>query len=222
MDERKIIEKLVDRAPLAVIVIGVIVFIMGAAGGLPIGNPPLIVADYGWRFSLGVMGTVLILAGLALLREFNTTKAAIPSAPDKEVPKEKEIPPALKLGIKIENPREGKQENERVQVSGSYLIRPPDGEMWLFTMTPDGAHFLPKDMVVQFDAENKKWHSEIGLPKHPSAYFVDIVAAIVGKSSQAWLRYYNRVVSRMTGGIHIDGPFPEDIVECARVRIERV
>jgi len=34
MDERKIIEKLVDRAPLAVIVIGVIVFIMGAAGGV--------------------------------------------------------------------------------------------------------------------------------------------------------------------------------------------
>lgn len=60
-------EKLIERAPLAVIVIGVIVFIIGAAGGLPLGNPPLQVTDLTWRVGLGAMGFILAVFGLLLL-----------------------------------------------------------------------------------------------------------------------------------------------------------
>lgn len=65
----KIIDKLVDRAPLAIVVIGVFVFIIGAAGGLPVGSPPLQITDPTWRLGLGVLGIVLATAGLLLLRE---------------------------------------------------------------------------------------------------------------------------------------------------------
>jgi protein-S-isoprenylcysteine O-methyltransferase Ste14 len=67
MPEKSSWEKLLERAPLAVIVIGVIVFIIGAAGGLPLGNPPLQVTDLSWRVGLGAMGLILAAVGLLLL-----------------------------------------------------------------------------------------------------------------------------------------------------------
>jgi hypothetical protein len=80
-----IIEKFVDRAPLAIVVIGVFVFIIGAAGGLPVGSPPLQITDPVWRIGLGVLGIVLAIAGLLLqFREGAKSKADT-----KEVEKEK-------------------------------------------------------------------------------------------------------------------------------------
>ena len=63
----KTIEKLLERIPLAVIVIGVLVFLIGAAGGLPLGNPPLQVTDPAWRVGLGVMGLILVGSGLLFI-----------------------------------------------------------------------------------------------------------------------------------------------------------
>jgi hypothetical protein len=67
MPDKSVLEKLIDRSPLAVVVIGVIVFIIGAAGGLPIGSPSLQIVDPYWRIALGVMGVVLLAAGIILL-----------------------------------------------------------------------------------------------------------------------------------------------------------
>ena len=67
---REIAGKLADRAPLAIVAIGVFVFIVGAAGGFPVGNPPLQIADPAWRIMLGVLGILLVTAGILLqLRE---------------------------------------------------------------------------------------------------------------------------------------------------------
>jgi len=60
-------DKLIERTPLAVVVIGVLVFVIGAAGGLPIGPTPLVISDLAWRFALGVLGFVLIGVGVLLL-----------------------------------------------------------------------------------------------------------------------------------------------------------
>lgn len=65
--QEKIIEKLIGNAPLLILLIGVIVFAIGAAGGLPIGDPPLQVHDSGWRLALGGMGALLAAAGLLLV-----------------------------------------------------------------------------------------------------------------------------------------------------------
>lgn len=67
MDDKNTIAKIIERVPLALIILGVIVFITGAAGGLPIGNPPLQIVDAGWRLGLGVFGFVLTALGIVLL-----------------------------------------------------------------------------------------------------------------------------------------------------------
>lgn len=67
MPDRSAIEKLIESAPLAVILIGVVVFILAAAGGLPVGNPPIQIIDPTWKYGLGILGVILILVGLVLL-----------------------------------------------------------------------------------------------------------------------------------------------------------
>jgi hypoxanthine phosphoribosyltransferase len=61
----KTIESLVKNAPLAIVVIGVLLFVIGAAGGLPVGDPPLQVGDPAWRIGLAAMG--ILLAGVGVL-----------------------------------------------------------------------------------------------------------------------------------------------------------
>ena len=73
MFNKSYIEKLLDRAPLALILIGVLIFIMGAAGGLPIGNQPLIVSDSDSRIGLGIVGVLMLGIGILLLwKEIST------------------------------------------------------------------------------------------------------------------------------------------------------
>jgi hypothetical protein len=79
----RIADGLFSHAPLAVIVIGVIVVVIGAAGGLPVGNPPLQIADPAWRLGLGIMGGILAIAGLLLqFREPSRKPQAF--SPDKD------------------------------------------------------------------------------------------------------------------------------------------
>ena len=207
LDERTL-AKLIDRAPLAVIVIGVLVFIIGAAGGLPIGNPPLQVTDLAWRVGLGAMGLILVAAGLLLLSHedglliTNGQKAT-----------------TSKYGIKIESPREGAQVNEFVDVSGSYTVKPPDNTLRLFTVVPDGGSFRPQ-AIVQFDPTDKKWHGRVRLSDAPR-YAMLIVAAIVDAPGQVLWDYYYRV-GEMTNWCLVDGPFSSYAFECAKVWVERV
>jgi hypothetical protein len=74
MLDKSSVEKILDRAPLALILIGVLIFIMGAAGGLPIGNPPLTVSDSGWRIGLGIVGVVLFVIGIMFLWKETTNE----------------------------------------------------------------------------------------------------------------------------------------------------
>lgn len=77
----KMIETLVDRAPLAIVIIGVFVFIIGGAGGLPVGNPPLQIVDATWRIGLGILGILLATAGM-LLQFREATKRVLGSVDD--------------------------------------------------------------------------------------------------------------------------------------------
>lgn len=208
MLDKTTIAKLIDRAPLAVIVIGVIVFVIGAAGGLPIGNPPLQITDFAWRVGLGVMGLILVTAGLLLLSRENgpLTKGS---------PKTN----AARYGIKIESPREGAQVSEFVEIIGSYTVKPPDNTLRLFTVVPDGHWFWPQ-AIAQFDSTEKKWYGKVRLGEAPR-YAMFIVAAIVDAPRQVLWDYYYKV-GEQTNWHPIDGPFSSYAFECARVWVERV
>lgn len=110
--KEKIVEKLLDSAPLTIIIIGIIVFIVGAAGGLPIGDPPLQVTDSTWRLALGLMGGVLVIIGVMLIiREQNgvskysgsnkNVNAKVSSKYQSEDPKLSNLIPDLSRKFKI-------------------------------------------------------------------------------------------------------------------------
>ena len=67
MGDKSVVEKLLDRASLAIILVGALIFTIAAVGGLPIGNPPLEISNNAWRLALGILGGVLIAVGLLLV-----------------------------------------------------------------------------------------------------------------------------------------------------------
>lgn len=67
MPDKSFVEKLLDHAQLALVIIGAVLLVIGAAGGLPVGTPPLQVIDNTWRIVLAVAGSILISVGVVLL-----------------------------------------------------------------------------------------------------------------------------------------------------------
>jgi hypothetical protein len=71
MFDKSIIDKIVEKSPLTLVLAGVLLFIIGAAGALPIGDPPLQIADINWRIALAIFGVILFGAGIIFLWQEN-------------------------------------------------------------------------------------------------------------------------------------------------------
>jgi hypothetical protein len=208
--DRSVLKKLIEHAPLAVTVVGVVVFLAAAAGGLPVGEPPLAVASVAWRIALALLGTALVAAGVLLMLPRYQTRAA-------DV-----VAEARRHGIRIDTPRPMSQiPTAHLTITGSYAVRPPASALRLFTMTtPDGRLVQPQAIVETFDEERRLWSADIHLPD-PPRYSVFIVAALVGKTGEKLWDYYYKVVA--TGPpVLLDGPLPPDIAECQRIWVERI
>jgi hypothetical protein len=61
MSDKTFIEKLIERTPLAFVILGSILFIVGAAGGAQ--YLKVQVNEMGWRIALAAMGVVLCAVG---------------------------------------------------------------------------------------------------------------------------------------------------------------
>jgi hypothetical protein len=212
MLDRSTLNKLIDHAPLAITVMGVVVFLAAAAGGLPVGEPPLAVASSGWRIALALLGAGLTAAGVLLLLAGSDARYA-----NRDV-----IGNSDRYGIHIDSPRPMEQiATANVVVIGSYAVRPPAGALRLFTMTtPDAKLVQPQAVVEAFDEERKVWSGTIHLPD-PPRYSAFIVAALAGASGAALWDYHDKVAGTGTD-IPLDGPLPPDIVACQRIWVERV
>jgi hypothetical protein len=71
----KILDKIIDRTPLLIVIIGALIFVFGATGYLPVGSQGIQVGDDRWRLGLGAVGVVMVLMGLAFVwRETQGTK----------------------------------------------------------------------------------------------------------------------------------------------------
>lgn len=64
MLDKTIIEKILESVPLAIFIIGTILFVIAAVGGIPIGTPPLQITDPLWKLALGIMGFIMVCVGL--------------------------------------------------------------------------------------------------------------------------------------------------------------
>ena len=180
MPDKSIIAKLIERAPLAIIVIGVIIFIIGAAGGWP--NPALQVNETSWRIALALMGFFLSAVGGVLLWRETTLSSAMINTPL----------PVSKYGIKIDVPRAGAELGETVEVSGSFTQKPPNGMLRLITISSDGKSFWPQEEIKEFDTTKNKWYARVNLGGQPR-YGITIAVVLVGQPSQVLWDYYYRV-----------------------------
>ncbi len=66
MSQKRWYETLIENTPLAVILVGLFLFVVGAAGGIKDAGgwiPKFEVNERGWRIALAVMGAVVAISG---------------------------------------------------------------------------------------------------------------------------------------------------------------
>lgn len=202
MSEKEIIAKLIDRAPIALVVIGAVLLIIAAAGGW--NNPSFQISEPIWRIIVGAVAIAIVaLGGILGWRE--KTHDAISS----ELPN--------RYGIKIISPQEGASVGKWSTVSGTYALKPA-GRVQLFTVSPDKHNYWPQD-VVQYDLAKKTWSGTVYVGGAPQQ-ITTIVVAIVGKCGQILCDYYAKV-GQETGQWPSLERLPDDVVECDRIWVRK-
>jgi hypothetical protein len=200
----KAVGKLIENAPFALVIIGLLLLIVGAAGGWP--QPKLEVTEPGWRIALAAMG-VIVAAGGGILMWGKRPEATL-------------LDPK-KYGFKITSPIDGAKV-QMPDVSGTYVESPPPGYVaMIFDFGPKAHTYRPRQRAI-LTASTKTW----------TAYTVNIrgepgeerflILALVGKAGQALCTYFDEV------GKHTDPKnrppiytLTPDIIECHRVRIHK-
>ena len=202
----KIIEALTERAWLAVVVLGALVFIIGAAGGMTIQNTSLQVADWGGRVALVTLGFLVIAAGLLSLRQEQNSPINRRSY--------------TKYGIRIEHPVNNHTVHGGfVEITGCYKRKPPGKSLRLFVLAEDRVRYWPHHIVEQFDEDNRKWFAHVSLEGGSGEkYGVYIVAALVGQAGAILWDYYYKVGTSKDVWEPLN-PLPPDVIECDEIYI---
>jgi len=190
---------------LVIILLGLILFMTAAAGGLPIDDPPLRLIDNRWKLALSAAGLLLMAIGILMLTGERERIQAKPTIldPDND----------LNLHINMDQPHRFQR---YLQVYGGYSKKPPEGSLRLFTVTEAG-RFWPQT-IAKVDAMNGRWHGEVDLGPGPY-YSIYVVVALVDLPAIALWNYYFKV-GDLTGWEAIDGPFSSFAIECDRFLVE--
>ena len=194
-------------APLAVVIVGVVVFIIGAAGGLSISGLNLQVSDLTWRVALGVLGSIITVSGLLLFwLDASKNKAHLSRN---------------KYGIRIKSPsRDHTEHSDAVKLVGGYKVKPPSQSLRLLIASEDKTQYWPHRIIEQFDEGEKEWFASASLeqPKSGEKYGVLIILALVGPTGKALWDYYYKIGQkhRVWEPLY---PLPPDVIECDEVHV---
>lgn len=201
MVQRDVLAKLIERAPLALVVIGAALLVLGAAGGWS--QLALVVQEPLGRIALVAGGALLVALGcLMLWREQGRERHGAEGSAV-----------ASECGVRIVFPRDAYAvEGPRtVEVSGTYARRLPNTRLQIFNASSDRLQWWPQVSPVQFDELKKTWTG--------SSYVQNdtyVVVMAVGAAGRALCDYYAKV-GRETGHWPSLELLPEDIVECDRI-----
>lgn len=198
----KFIAAIVKNSPLALVVIGAALFVIGAAGGWP--YPVLQVRELGWRIALAAMGGIVAALGGLLLWYGKGEPDVSSTSPTL----------AKKYGIKIIFPPDGERLDKDFELIGTYKEKPPDEGAALFSIGLD-KHYYFKD-YVKFETNTKRWSARVSFGETPGRRIILVV--ILGRAGQALVRYWHRVIRDHGSHSAIEALTP-DILECDRVTI---
>ena len=216
----KLFSKLIERIPVLLILLGVILFGLGLAGGVTYGGwfP---IPDFVARIVAAAAGVIVFAAGWWRLDNRQTHGA---------------VPKAKNCGIKIDSPRAG-AEVDIVDVFGKIKKAPPEGyTLEIFKIFPRSQHYAPIGSG-RITIEKESWEARrcnIGGKDKPGDPR-DIGAFLVGPGGAALLDYYTQAAHEhrklmnqlrdSTGEVGNYLPliksYTPDMVECDRVSVKR-
>jgi hypothetical protein len=212
----KFIEKVLENTPLAVMVIGVFLFVIGAAAGFP--KSELVVNQTGWRIAMAGMGVVVFLIGGLFFWRERTRGGEVKQVSNKD------------WRIKITSHRDRDRVTGEFPVTGSYSLRPSgDFVVWVLEQSSRTSKYYPR-RAVHFESDNTWTATSISVGGEPNSDRILIVAAL-GNGGQALAKYFDdvaeqtRQLQRRHKGETIRPPgikdLPSDIVRCHEVIVHR-
>jgi hypothetical protein len=200
----KLLAKLAENVPFALVLLGVAIFLVGAAGGLPAAH--LAVAEGGWRVALGVLGGVVLLGGALLLWRGSPVEAAISPA---------------RYHIKIRGPIAGELVGRRFQIHGTYSGKlPPGYALEIFEINESRSDYRPRRRAnINNDGTWRAVEVWGGTRSGESKLYM---VALAGPCGQLLTEYYRAVGDRFKEFDKTRPPvnrLPADVHECDRVRV---
>jgi len=179
-DTEKSLSILLKNTPLALIVIGILLCIIGAAGGWP--YPTFKVDELAWRIILAFMGVIIAGTGILLLLR----------QPNRNDP----IPDAKQYKFRITYPEHKGEVEVRdgfYEVRGTYEKKPPAGySVTVFEIYPGiKTHYRPR--AASLDDDDKTWRVPRVWGGYDSGAERRIGVALVGASARALFDFYQEV-----------------------------
>jgi hypothetical protein len=209
--KQEIISRLIDSVPTLLIVLGVVVNILGLAGGVTY-HQWLPINETAWRIGTVVVGMALLALGFFQSRKDFT------------------VPQARKYGINIQHPAEGERVGV-VDVKGTIKKALPDGyALKILRIYPGTDNFIPVG-EARVDIEKGIWKAENcdigGVPGDRRS----IGAYLIGPGGAILLDYFvkaSRVHNKLRDEVGKKGEFlpllekrTPDMVECDRISVWR-
>jgi hypothetical protein len=174
------IQELFRHPALLLVLLGGILFILAAAGGVSTGTASLPIADPTWRIAVAVMAIAILLAGM-YLQLWQPERATAKATED--------------YGIKITQPDPRNEERVIVPFTlrGTYVTKPPDGTLRLFAVAADNSAYWPRPETIEPVPYTKnEWTCEIRTTTPPGNRYTIAVAA-VDETGHALADYYFKV-----------------------------
>ncbi|MFA4987115.1 MAG: hypothetical protein WC712_11055 [Candidatus Brocadiia bacterium] len=203
--EKPNLSKLIDNTPLALVAVGLLLIVVGAAGGWP--NPPLQVSELGWRVALAVIGAFVVATGVLFYWRLsirgNSTAQVLFSD---------------NCNIKLVSPYAGERVGRSFSVSGTFEELPDGTAVWVSTVHRGGktSEFWPQRCAI-VDRKDKTWHSAVNHVGGAKGDSAEILVLLVGRDGQCLFDYFDKV------GSQAKWPSIEkltsDIVEVASVKV---
>jgi hypothetical protein len=174
----KLLWKLAENAPLVLVIVGVVAFALGAAGGITVSTLNVPQIDEHGRWALMALGFAVVVVGAVLLWVANHNPGNVR---------------ALKAnyGFRIEAPKTDHRVTSPLEVRGTFKRQPPAGLARILELVPSSpATYWPKPKLI-ITADTKSWSTRIHFGGKSGEKRV-LYVALCGPDGEAMFDYYRR------------------------------